>query len=151
MAVGAIFLTGCGARRPDQTVQKEAELYQIDQVERAFHLAGSTHNVNLMMSLLPPVVFSSASRRSGEAADKEVLPRQETAFAPSHHWESDTPSYKIRMTVNGDKATLYFECHYVDVKTGKVMSVVGVDHDLQKIHGRWLIVDASASAATLHT
>ena len=39
---------------------------------------------------------------------------------PQHHWESDTPSYKIRTTVNGDKATLYFECHYIDVKTGKV-------------------------------
>ena len=153
MAVGAIFLTGCGAHRPDQTVQREAELYQIDQVERAFHQAGSTHNVNLMMSLFAPgAVFNLGLETfSGKPQIRKFFATKNPAFAPNHHWESDTPSYKIRMTVNGDKATLYFECHYVDVKTGKVMSVVGVDHDLQKIHGRWLIVDASASAATLHT
>ena len=38
---------------------------------------------------------------------------------------SDTPAYKIRITASGDKGTLYFECHYVDVKTQKVVSVVG--------------------------
>jgi hypothetical protein len=27
--------------------------------------------------------------------------------------------------------------------------VIGVDHNLQKIDGKWLIVDASASTATL--
>jgi hypothetical protein len=57
----------------------------------------------------------------------------------------------MKVTLSGDKATLYFECHYVDVKTGKLMSVVGVDHSLQKIKGTWLIVDGSGSTATLST
>ena len=43
--------------------------------------------------------------------------------------------------LNGDKATLYFECHYIDPKTGKVVAYVGVDHTLQKINGKWLIVE----------
>jgi hypothetical protein len=68
---------------------------------------------------------------------------------PQHHWESDTPSFKIRTTVNGDKGTLYFECHYVDVKTGRVEAVVGVDHNVQKINGKWLIVDSAGSVAKL--
>ena len=41
--------------------------------------------------------------------------------------------------MNGDKGTLYFECHYVDVKTGKLATVVGADQDVQKIDGKWLI------------
>jgi hypothetical protein len=41
------------------------------------------------------------------------------------------------------------QCHYIDVKTGKVMAVVGVDHNLQKIHGRWLIVEGSGAPTVL--
>ena len=53
------------------------------------------------------------------------------------------------MTLNGDKATLYFECHYVDVRTSKVAVVVGVDHNLQKIDGKWLIVSGAGAPAVL--
>ena len=35
---------------------------------------------------------------------------------PQNHWQADTPSYKIKATVNGDKGTLYFECHYIDIE-----------------------------------
>jgi ketosteroid isomerase-like protein len=157
LAVAVALLVGCGSSstssESDQVTQRDAALYQIDQLERAFHKAGSTHNVNLMMSLFAPgAVFNLGLETfSGKAQIRKFFATENPAFEAKHHWESDTPSYKIRVTVNGDRATLYFECHYVDVKTGKVMSVVGVDHNLQKIHGRWLIVDASASAATLST
>ena len=70
-------------------------------------------------------------------------------FQPQNHWVSDTPAYKIRTTVNGDKGTLYFECHYVDVKTGKLVKVVGADQDVQKIDGKWLITNSVASSPTL--
>ena len=62
---------------------------------------------------------------------------------------SDTPAYKIRITANGDKGTLYFECHYVDVKTGKVVSVVAADQNVQRINGKWLITSAAAATPTL--
>ena len=58
---------------------------------------------------------------------------------PGHHWESDTPSYKIKIHLDGDKATMYFECHYIDPKTSKVLAVAGVTHNLQKVNGQWLI------------
>ena len=66
---------------------------------------------------------------------------------PANHWQSDTPTYMIRATVNGDKGTLYFECDYIDVKTRKVVAYVGVDHEVQKINGKWLIVDSAAREA----
>ncbi len=154
LIMATAILTGCGSRgssASDQEIQKDATLFQIDQIERTFHKAGSTHNVNLMMSLFAPgAVFNLGLETfSGKAQIRKFFATHNPAFQPQNHWESDTPSYKIRVTVNGDKATLYFECHYIDINTGKVMSVIGVDHNLQKIDGKWLIVDASASTATL--
>ena len=70
-------------------------------------------------------------------------------FQPQNHWVSDTPAYKIRTTVNGDSGTLYFECHYVDVDTGKVAAVVGADQDVRKIKGKWLITKLIGSSPTL--
>ena len=32
----------------------------------------------------------------------------------TNNWISETPIYKVRITVNGDRGTLYFECHYVN-------------------------------------
>ena len=37
------------------------------------------------------------------------------------------------------------ECDYIDVKTQKVAAVVGVDHNLQKINGKWLIVSGTGA------
>jgi hypothetical protein len=135
----------------DGATQREADLYEIDQVERAFHKAGSKHDVNLMMSLWAPgATFNIGTNTyTGKAQIRKFFATKNPAFQPENHWESDTPSYKIRMTLDGDKATLYFECHYVDVRTAKVVVVVGVDHNLQKINGKWLIVSGSGAPAVL--
>jgi hypothetical protein len=148
-------LSACGTSarlsRSEATLQGEADRYEIDQVEEKFHRAGSTHDVNLMMSLWAPgATFNiGTSTYTGKAQIRQFFAKQNPAFQPQNDWESDTPSYKIRITVNGNKATLYFECHYVDVKTGLVKAAVGVDHNLQKINGKWLIVSGAGSAAKL--
>ena len=69
-------------------------------------------------------------------------------FQPQNHWVSETPAYKIRTTVVGNKATLYFECHYIDVDTGKTL-VNGISQDLQKVKGKWLITKVVGSSPTL--
>jgi ketosteroid isomerase-like protein len=149
-------LAGCGgsskASASDQaTVQKDAALYQIDQIEATWHKAASEHNVNLMMTLWAPgAVFNiHGSSYTGKAQIRKFFATENQAFMPQNHWVSDTPSYKIKATVNGDKGTLYFQCHYIDVRTGKVASVVGVDHDVQKINGKWLIVNSAGATASL--
>ncbi len=155
LAVVVAALAGCGGSSntssSDQTTQKDAALYQIDQIEQTWHKAASTHNVNLMMTLWAPgAVFNIGTKTlTGKAEIRNFFATENKAFMPQNHWESDTPSYKIKTTVNGDKGTLYFECHYVDVKTGKVMAVVGVDHNVQKINGKWLIVDSAGATPVL--
>jgi ketosteroid isomerase-like protein len=156
LAAFVVVVTACGGESAktaaaEAKMQREATRYQIDQIEQTFHKAGSTHNVNLMMSLwAPDAVFNVGTHTyTGKAQIRRFFATVNPAFKPQNHWVDDTPSYKIRITVNGDKATLYMQCHYIDVKTGKVMAVVGVDHNLQKTNGKWLIVQGSGAPVVL--
>ena len=153
MIVAAV--AGCGGpSKPsaaDATVQREANVYEIDQIEQNWHKATSTHNLNLMMSLWAPGAVFNIDQKTltGKAQIRHWFATENAAFQPQNHWESDTPSYKIRVTINGDKGTLYFECHYIDIDTGKVASAVGADQQVQKLKGKWLITNMAASSVTL--
>jgi ABC-type glycerol-3-phosphate transport system substrate-binding protein len=146
---------GCGgtstASAADARLQREADLYQLDQIEVKFHRATSTQNLKLMMSLFAPGAVFNVDQKTltGKAQIRHWFATENKAFLPGNHWESDTPSYKLRATVNGDKGTLYFECHYIDPKTQKVVAYVGVQHEVQKIDGTWLITNSAASPAVL--
>jgi ketosteroid isomerase-like protein len=131
--------------------QQEADLYQIDQIEVKFHRATSQHDIELMMSIWAPGAVFNIDQQTlvGKSQIRHWFLTENKAFMPSHHWESDTPSYKIKINLNGDKATMYFECHYIDPKTAKVVSWAGVTHTLQKIKDKWLIVDSASSNPTL--
>ncbi len=136
----------------DATIQREADLYQIDQIEVKFHRATSHHDIDLMMSLWAPgAVFDiDQETLTGKAQIRHWFLTKNGAFMPNHHWESDTPSYKIRVDLNGDKATMYFECHYIDPATSTVVALAGVTHTLQKVNGQWLITNSAGSTAVLH-
>jgi ketosteroid isomerase-like protein len=151
----AVALAGCGGSNGSSTEeaanQRQASMFQIDQIESDWHRASSTKNLNLMMSLwAPDATFNIGTDvLTGKAEIRKFFETKAGPFQPQNHWLSDTPAYKIRVTVNGDKGTLYFECHYIDYKTGKVASVVGADQNVQKIDGKWLIVSSAAATPTL--
>jgi len=150
----ALSLAGCGnsnkTSAADQRVQEQADYYGIDQIEKTWHRAASTHNIDLMMTLwAPDATFNIATKTLRGKAQIRDFFKTAGPFVPSHHWVSDTPAYKIRITASGDKGTLYFECHYIDVKTQKVMSVVAADQNVQKINGKWLITSSVAATTTL--
>ena len=155
VAAAAALLAGCGGSSTDSaanaTIQREATFYEIDQIEVKFHEAIAKHNLNLMMSLFAPGAVFNIDQQvlTGKAEIRHWFATENPAFQPQNHWVADTPTYKIRQTVNGDKGTLYFQCHFIDPKTGKVMAHVGVDHDVQKIDGKWLIVNSVAGTTPL--
>ena len=70
-------------------------------------------------------------------------------FKPETHWLSDHPAYKLEVTVDGARGTLRFECHFVDVETGKVDVVSAGSLDVAKIDGRWLITNFVGSTSEL--
>ena len=137
--------------RSSRQLQHEADINAIDQIEKTWHRAGSTQNVDLMMTVwAPDATFtvggepSSARRRSASSS----RPR------PGRSSRGTTGSRTRRPTrsgsrSNGDKGTLYFECHYIDAATGKLVNIVAADQDVQKIDGKWLITTSSAAPATL--
>jgi len=147
-----LAVSAYGARRSnsDSTVEKQAALYQIDAIEKTWHKAASLKNLNLFMSSWAPNATATVAGKTvtGKAAIRALFAKA-GPFQSQNHWISDTPAYKIRTTVNGNKGTLYFECHYIDVDTGKVAAVVGADQQVQKLNGKWLITNLAASTVTL--
>ena len=146
----AVSAFGARTKSPSPSVQKQAALYQIDTIERIWHRAASTKNLNLMMTIWAPNATTTFPGKTvtGKAAIRDLFSKA-GPFQPQNHWLSDTAAYKIRTTVNGNKGTLYFECHYIDVDTGKVASTVGADQQVQKLNGKWLITNMAASSVTL--
>jgi ketosteroid isomerase-like protein len=155
VAAAAVTLAGCGgsgkSSAAEQLMQRDANLYQIGQIETTWHKATSTHNVNLIMTLFAPgAVFNIGTDTfTGKAQIRKFFSTVNPAFQPQNQWEADTPSYKTKITINGDKGTLYFECDFIDTKTNRLMAAIGVDHQVQKIDGKWLIVDSSAAPTSL--
>jgi ketosteroid isomerase-like protein len=154
LALAVLALAACGSNgssASQQALQKQADLLAIDDIEKTWHKASSRHDVDLMMSLwAPDATFNIGTETlTGKAQIRNFFVTKAAPFQPANHWVSDTPAYKIRTTVNGDKGTLYFECHYVDVKTQKVVAVVGADQNVEKIDGKWLITNSAAATPKL--
>ena len=151
LATGALglvvaSLAACGgsdtSSDAEQTAQREADLYAIDQIEKTWHKATSTQDVELMMTLFAPNATYTVGPGKTFVGTKQIRSFWRTApVMHEFHWVSETPAYKIRITVNGDKGTLYFECHYVDPDTKKVVAVVGADQQVARIGGRWLVTN----------
>ena len=145
LAVLVILLAACTGSPAEsvraQAIQEDADLYQIGEIEKKWHQATSTHDIDLMMSLWAEgATFTVDAGRTltGKAAIREFWLTTKP-FQPENNWVSETPAYKLRASVHGDKGTLYFECHYVDPATKMVVGVVGADQQVARINGEWLV------------
>lgn len=147
LAVLVILLAACGGASPassgDLAIQRDADLYQITEIERKWHQATTTQDVDLMMSLwADDATFTVASGDTLTGKDAiRTFWRDTPVFQADPPWVSETPAYKLRATVSGDKGTLYFECHYVDAATREVVAVAGADQQVARINGQWLITN----------
>ena len=150
-----VSLAACGGSGEDSALrldqQRQADTYAIEQIEVRWHKASSTKDVDLMMSLwADDATFTIGPEiLTGKSQIRDFFVQKAGPFRPENHWVSDTPAYKVRVTVDGDKGTLYFECHYVDVKTNEVVNVVSADQDVEKINGAWLITNLAAATPVL--
>lgn len=150
---GLVLAVGAYAARTNNslsTLQKQATIYRIEQIEQIWHKAQSNKNLDLMMSSWARNATATVAGKTvtGKAAIRQLFAKA-GPFQPENHWISDTATYKMRVTMNGNRGTLYFECHFIDVDTGKVATVVGADLQVQQINGRWLITNMAASTVTL--
>jgi len=132
-------------------MQRNSDLYAISQIERSFHEAISKKNIDEMAGLFAPHAtgtFRPGQTVSGRDEIRDVW-LNSTAWKPETHWLSDHPAYKLKATIDGDRGTLHFECHFVDVDTGKVAAVTAGNLDVAKIDGQWLITNFVGSTSEL--
>jgi hypothetical protein len=155
LGVLLVVLAACGGSSADsedlQQLQLKADKWEIDAIEKNFHKATTLQNIDLMMSLYSP--NATLTIGSVTAAGKEEIRRmwleEGTAFQPGTHLISDHPAYKVKITVSGDRGTLHFECHYVDVETGEMVLVTAADADVARIDGQWLITNLAGGSTEL--
>ena len=143
LAVVLAACSGSGSNEPPSE-RRFQDMWEIDQIEKQFHQATSEKNIDLMASLYAPnATFTVGGGETAVGIDeiKEFWTTKSPAFDADNTWVSDHPAYKMEITVNGDKGTLHFECHFVDANTGKVAAVTAGDADVARIDGKWLITN----------
>ena len=148
--VGAFAASGgsSASSASEREMQRNSDRWQIDQLQRRFHRATSRKDVDLMMSLYAPdATFTFPGTIA--AGLKEIRQFWLTSRSMTNNWVSETPIYKVRIRVNGNRGTLYFECVYVDPKTSDIVSTTASDTDVARINGRWLITNVAGASATV--
>lgn len=160
VAIGALVVSfaafGGSTASPtsEQALQRRADYWQIDKLEKDFHRATSRKDIDLMMGLWAPnatFTVGPGQTATGKGQIRRSWLDKSKLFQPTTNWISETPAYKTRITVNGDRGTLYFECHYIDLVTQKLVIVTAADVEVARIDGRWLITSLVGGTATLST
>jgi ketosteroid isomerase-like protein len=151
----SVVLVACGGSTAGSTgdqARRFQDMWEIDQIEKKFHRATSEKDIELMASLYAPnatMTVGPGVTASGVDEIRRFWLEDSAPFAAENEWISDHPAYKLEITVNGDRGTLHFECHYVDAKTGEVVSATAGDFDVARIDGEWLITNFVAATTAL--
>jgi ketosteroid isomerase-like protein len=150
-----VSLTACGGTATNATfergLQRQVDSYAISQIERDFHEAISKKDINQMVGLFAPNAtgtFGPGKTVAGKAQIRKFWLKSK-AFQPATQWLSDHPAYKLKVTIDGDRGTLHFECHFIDVKTGKIAAVTAGNLDLARVENRWLVTNFVGSTSVL--
>jgi ketosteroid isomerase-like protein len=143
---------GSGTNSAGDQSRRFQDMWEIDKIEKDFHGAMSDKDINLMMSLFAPnatMTVGPGETASGLDEIRTFWQENSATFDPENPWISDHPAYKLEITVDGDRGTLHFECHFVDADTGKVVAATAADLDVARIDGQWLITNMIGGTTVL--
>ncbi len=124
----------------------------VKQVESSYHLALVTKDINLMMSIFSDdadLTAPDGTVYKGKAAIRTFYATKAPAMQPQNHWAALVPSYRMQASVDGNSATLRFECHLVDIATNKMMLHHQIDMTLNRQGFQWLVKTMKATAIQL--
>ena len=146
LKIAAILVTCLAGGASAGTEENAQEFLDLHQIEIAFHEAGSTKNLDLMLSLFTDdaVIMSGGKTYSGRDQLKTFW-QAAGPFQPQNQWVGYTPAFRIRYTVQGDRAHLYFECLWIDKAANKIAAHTNSDDALVRINGKWLIKEMKAA------
>lgn len=128
------------------TTENAEDFMAIHKIEIAFHEAGTTKNLDLMLSLFSDdaKIQSGGKTYVGKEQIRAFWQAAGT-FQPQNQWVAYTPAFRIKYDVQGDTAHLYFECLYVDKAANKIMAHTNSNDTLIRVQGRWVIKDMKAA------
>ena len=155
LGVVVVSFAACSDRNADSemsALQLRSDTYEIGRIEEQFHQAMTLKDIDQMMSLWAPnatLTVGPDLTAAGVDQIRSFWLTKSLAFAPETTWVSDHPAYKLAVTVNGDRGTLHFECHFVDYRSDEVAAVTVGDLDVSRIGGRWLITNFVAGSTEL--
>lgn len=143
-AMVAFCVTGAAIA---DTEENADDFMQIHKIEIVFHQAGTTKNLDLMLSLFTDdaTITSGGKTYTGKEQIRSFWKGAGT-FQPQNQWVAYTPAFRIKYNVQGNSAHLYFECLYVDKAANKIAAHTNSDDALIRVNGRWLIKDMKAAA-----
>ena len=151
----SVVLAACGGSSTESSgeqARRFQDMWEIDKIEKEFHQATTEKDIDGMMSLFAPnatMTVGPGVTASGLDEIRRFWLEDSAPFKPENTWVSDHPAYKLEITVNGDRGTLHFECHFVEVKTGEVASTTTADFDVARIDGEWLITSMVGGTTVL--
>jgi ketosteroid isomerase-like protein len=136
----------------DDQARRFQDMWEIDQIEKNFHKATTTKDIDLMLSLYAPnatMTVGPGVTASGLEEIQRFWLEDSAPFKAENEWVSDHPAYKLEITVDGDRGTLHFECHFIDAKTSEVVSTTTADFDVARIDDEWLITNMVGGTTVL--
>jgi ketosteroid isomerase-like protein len=143
---------GSGADPSDDQARRIQDMWEIDSIEKRFHESQTKKDIDLMMSLYAPnatMTVGPGVTASGVDEIRRFWLEDSAPFDAGNSWISDHPAYKLEVTIDGDRGTLHFECHYVDTETSEIVSATAGDFDVARIDGEWLITNFVGATTVL--
>lgn len=146
LGVFCLLLTAM-AVAADSGKDSSADILNVRNVEITFHQAGSwlpKPDLDLMMSLYADdaVLTDTAHGNktyAGKDQVRDYFANVAAPFQPNNHWIGYTPAMRIKASVDGDKATLYFECLWMDIDKNAIGAHSFSDMTLERVGDKWLI------------
>jgi ketosteroid isomerase-like protein len=151
----SVVLVACGGSTTGSSgaqSRRFQDMWEIDKIEKDFHGAMTEKDIGQMMGLFAPnatMTVGPGETAVGQDEIRRFFVEESAPFAAENQWISDHPAYKLEITVDGDRGTLHFECHFVDAETGQVVSTTAADFDVARIDGTWLITNMVGGTTVL--
>ena len=146
LVLGLLFASSVSSAA-DAGKDSPADTLKLRNIEVTFHQAGSAlpkPDLDLMMSLYTDdaVLVDTAHDNktySGKAEVRRYFSEIAAPFKPGNHWVGYTPAMRIKTAVQGDTATLYFECLWMDADKNAIGVHSFSDMTLVRSGDAWLV------------
>ena len=156
-SLSAIALGGLAAGRAplwaESNGPESAQLGEIYQLQAAFHLAKSTQNIDLMMTLWDPIASLTipGDPNSPYVGAEKIKAFLLTTGSFKHLRISLVPSFKIQIDIHGHEAFFYEECHdvgnFADPLTRYIAADTYLAGTVRKIEGKWVFSNMFGGSA----